>query len=801
MLNVIPRIKYDQEKVLSCSSRVIDQSANDSIKTLMDVVEEYVTNSIDSYIRLQRKKYPLPQKLDWSSSKELKVFIFYSDSAKTLKILDYAEGITIEQLNNFQIIGTHTSAFYNRGGFGRGAKFPACKGEVTIQSICNDKYAQCKIYKKKEDGEYVLKLENDQSNLNIMRQELKVTKNATLVTFKKYDNRIIDNDFTFYKPENFIERLRKLIPLRKILDKDFPVSIYFNNLDDNKNHTKKQYTVIKYDTPSHKEICHMKRIILKNYKNADIFVNLNKSNVFLSTKWKAEETRFRDSVFLITNGFDIVYANSLLFPEHKDFFGEIIIPDYIQILLNDSNKSILDANRRVGLNSDNSFYKELIDQVKSELSNLISIELNKTKLTDFHSNTYAKELSDISKKLSELFNKESSLADNDHNFKNILKLNGIACQARFIKMIPDESKQISVVLLDEFKNTNCDYINVMVHITKIDSTGNIKDTVQRSHKSISFPKKVKLIKTNNDWKATFKIIGEEVYKNTSDSNEEVMIQFSYEDKIDRIKFQVGYKQSIIDFENKNIIFKNKNVSVESGKRRTIAIYGKKELDGHWINVIHSNENAIKLINSKCRLVYPSKHKLNDYDPALPVNHCVGKIEIVGEKIKEETVMSIKEDTDIKCNINVVQMEGGFLYKLVNLEDKEIESRWNNDNVLEINRKYKLLSFINGSKYDDYPGENSSVVRSMVSHIIAYRTAEKAIFQKYDENDDTQKYHPFEIVQELTNAYQKALNITFDRLVLSFLSPSDKGNMNFLANLQFRNKHEEFMKMYEQVRKQ
>jgi hypothetical protein len=140
-------------KELSINPRLIIQSAKATVKNLIDGVVELITNSDDSYCELEQSGNII------SGVIEIYVNRMKGGICKTLKIKDYAAGMSDLELIEALEFGGETSGFYSgknvRGLFGRGLKETIIGlGEGEIITIKNGKKYRTKLWVDKKITKY-----------------------------------------------------------------------------------------------------------------------------------------------------------------------------------------------------------------------------------------------------------------------------------------------------------------------------------------------------------------------------------------------------------------------------------------------------------------------------------------------------------------------------------------------------------------------------------------------------------------------------------------------------------------------
>jgi hypothetical protein len=132
-------------KDLPINSRIVEQLSKATVKTLVDGIVELVTNSDDSYKRLEERGKPTNGIVDICASRKK------GGIADRLVVKDFAEGMTREELEKALEFGGETSGFSTgktvRGFFGRGLKETIIAlGEGEITSMKNGKLCRTRVW-------------------------------------------------------------------------------------------------------------------------------------------------------------------------------------------------------------------------------------------------------------------------------------------------------------------------------------------------------------------------------------------------------------------------------------------------------------------------------------------------------------------------------------------------------------------------------------------------------------------------------------------------------------------------------
>jgi len=206
-------------KDLPINSRIVDQIARATIRNLMDGIVELVTNSDDSYRRLEEKGKKVSGQIDIYVNRQK------GGICDKLVVKDYAEGMTREELEKAMEFGSETSGFKGgksvRGLFGRGLKETIIAlGEGEIKTIKDGMLCKTKLWKDKRTG----RPQYDDALLNEIQETS--DPNGTEINITITDERI-----KIMEHENFKDQLSKHYALRDIMaSKNRTIRLIFHDL-------------------------------------------------------------------------------------------------------------------------------------------------------------------------------------------------------------------------------------------------------------------------------------------------------------------------------------------------------------------------------------------------------------------------------------------------------------------------------------------------------------------------------------------------------------------------------------------
>lgn len=192
-------VKYGAKQELPISSAIVRQMSLGTIKSIVDAVVELVTNSDDSYIRLEEKKRKIDGKI------EIYIKRLKGGKCEELKIVDFAEGMSQDKLKEgVKFAEEKASGFEKgksvRGLLGRGLKESiVALGKGEIFTIKNNKLNAAKIWL--ERGKPYWSLASEETASSETREKLGITEgNGTVVKINVTNEKIKVPDYdTFDK--------------------------------------------------------------------------------------------------------------------------------------------------------------------------------------------------------------------------------------------------------------------------------------------------------------------------------------------------------------------------------------------------------------------------------------------------------------------------------------------------------------------------------------------------------------------------------------------------------------------------
>ncbi|TKJ37571.1 hypothetical protein CEE37_13735 [candidate division LCP-89 bacterium B3_LCP] len=318
---------------------------------------ELITNSDDSYIRLEDDDKPCKGKIEIEYNKE--------GYCGNFAVRDFAEGMSIDDVNkNFKTYGSATSGMKAgkrvRGYFGQGAK-DALAGMIDgkICTFKNDKFVECKLFI--EEGESWYEISDQIEATQELRTTHKISENGTIAYFKADPHQLICSvpQFNTVQEElanNYLLRKIMMNPKRRIVLLD---------LDSRKERP------LFYKKPPGKEIL-ADEFIISYGDYGDFPINIS---IWRAIKDLSQTGDDRDGSLLIVDEEDAVLDISLFRYETEPlawkFFGEVKINRFRDLL--EKEEPVL-RQERDGIENKHPFCQKLINEIEKRIEEKIKEE-------------------------------------------------------------------------------------------------------------------------------------------------------------------------------------------------------------------------------------------------------------------------------------------------------------------------------------------------------------------------------------------------------------------------------------------
>ena len=299
---------------LKLSKRYYELIRQFAIKDIFDALVELITNSDDSYHRLYKNK-----KIMNDGGPILIEVCQRRGKPSMLVVRDKAEGMTLDDMKNkLAEVGVRRSEEGDRGFMSRGAKDCTELGDVTFESIVDDKYFKAKLTTRSQ----FIPMVDKRKVTEQIRKSLHIERgNGTTVTIEVERH-------SLPRIEKILRDLPWHFALRDILDENSPCQVLIKDLN-----SKKKSQKITFLKPRADKIID-EVYDIPGYPNASAKFTVWKSDLLLEDP----SERFRRSGFII-KGERAIHECSMLQPSFerdpnsKYYYGRIECR-YIDNLMN-----------------------------------------------------------------------------------------------------------------------------------------------------------------------------------------------------------------------------------------------------------------------------------------------------------------------------------------------------------------------------------------------------------------------------------------------------------------------------------
>ena len=348
--------RFEEAQDLPIDPRITIQMSHEIIRYLYDAIVELVTNSDDSYKRLERDNIP--------AEGVVKIHVRRGKGGKCemLEVIDFAEGMDEESLREALVFAGESSGFQEgksvRGLFGRGLKEAIIAlGKGEIYSIRDDKLSIAEVWTDKRDNRSKRRvLEEPYVPSKEEREKLGIMEgNGTVVRI------VVTNEQIKCPPlGNFVPQIRDHYALRDINSvRSRKIRLEFES-PGQKN--EKMFETISYEGPKGKRIVN-EPIKLPRYGDK-VQIKIYESDEELESPYNNPFARA--GLLIKTSG---AILDNQLFKYQREktacfFFGEVIWHDLADRLR--KRESLLDLNR-VGVE----WRQEVCQVLESEIERIL----------------------------------------------------------------------------------------------------------------------------------------------------------------------------------------------------------------------------------------------------------------------------------------------------------------------------------------------------------------------------------------------------------------------------------------------
>jgi hypothetical protein len=342
-------------------------TAQYAIRDVYDALVELITNSDDSYARINKTDGQILIEVEHRHKGNSKI-----------RVRDRAEGMTLDEMRKkIKKVGDFTSGG-GRGFMGRGAKDCAALGQVTFESVKDNYYHKCEVLPSMEFVPY----SPSGKATDEIRKKLGIPRgNGTVVSIE------VNQNIRVPRHETLLSELPKCFALRDIMHKDSEQKVLLRNLNED------TLDPLIYNDPPGEEIVD-ETFEVPNYQGFSAHLVIYKTPEPLED---LADKRFRRTGFLIKGGRAIheitLFTNEFENDHYAHFyFGKLTCP-FIDSLCKEYDKRrenkephpeknpnlLIDPNRQGGLRRDHPFTKALFQIPTERLRALIAKDKEKEK--------------------------------------------------------------------------------------------------------------------------------------------------------------------------------------------------------------------------------------------------------------------------------------------------------------------------------------------------------------------------------------------------------------------------------------
>ncbi|MEW6376554.1 MAG: hypothetical protein AB1502_12290 [Thermodesulfobacteriota bacterium] len=678
-----------------------------AIRDVYDVLVELITNSDDSYHRLYKKQL----RSEDGGPILIEICEQRKGAPSFIRIFDKAEGMTLQtMLEKFGNVGSRCSEEGDRGFMGRGAKDCTVLGNMTIESIKDEKYYKCELTTKPqfipwEKGKSVTK--EIREILNIGRGDGTVIRLEIAPQYKIPHINTIIRDL----PWNYA--------LRDILSEHSSTKLLIRNL----NNPKMEREKIVYRQPEGELFCE-ESFLVPGYPEA-------KARLII---WRASEPledpsdRFRRSGLLI-KGERAIHECSLLYsglekePYAKKYFGRLEC-DFIDRLLNEYDKRrennethppenpslLIDPNRQTGLRRDHPFTKALFQIPSEKLRQLI--EKDKEKDKSIQKEIASKETQNrldrlakaASKFLTQQIEELEEVTPDDEVDKDFFSKKGVLIFPTYLNIAIGQIRTLTF------------YINRSIFEKEGQAVMVVSDDPAVSILDVPF--KLRLHPKRNDKLiVSFRIRGEAL-------KEAVCLQTKSEGLPEAEAIVKVIENKIEEHEfAESLEFEHNFYRIREGSSKTIRLFAKyPELvtQDTIINVVSSDSESIP-IKGRCHII-----------PVEGSNYALGEVVVQGRRLKGKAVEISASINGNKATtkVKVIQKEEEGVpikFKIVSKNLGIYRAAWSTlePNLLEISAAHDSIKRYLGPE-PDYAGQEKPQFRVLLAEIVAESVCRKSL---------------------------------------------------------------------------
>jgi len=703
-------MKLGEPTDLKLTKRYFEFNRQYAMRDAFDALVELITNSDDSYGRLKKKK----RRAEDGGPILIEV-CERRGQASILVVRDRAQGMTLQTMKDkLAEVGTRRSDSGDRGFMSRGAKDCTELGDMTFESIVDDRYYKAKVTTKAQFIPMVDKARVDEK----LRKSLHIPQgNGTTVTIEITRHRLPRTD-------RIISDLPWHFALRDILDEGTSGQVLIKDLNSNEKAAK-----IVFRRPEG-ELVYDDNYSIPNYRDAAASIKIWRSPEPLED---ISRDRFRRAG-LIIKGKRAIHECSLLQPSFErdayamHYFGRIDCP-YLDTLLDEYDDRrekgleptlwnpslVIDPNRQNALNRDHPFTQKVLEFPTKVLKELIdkdraSDAKRKTRIANDDTRSKLDRLAKAASKfLQEQTEEMDQISGDDEVDESIFAKRGVLIIPTFANVAVNEVRSFGFYVSRKIYEGDVSQV-------RIKSDSSALEVLDPSILISPHRKRMEMLY------GRFRVRGSEVKEGVYVETEcdglpkaEALLNV-----IER-RIEEHYFKASLEFEHKTC-------TIRDGRKKTLRLFAKyPELVNEETEVEVVSENAMDLpVRGRCLLV-----------PVEGSNYACADVKIEARRLhhKPISVIARLNGTEALTKVRIVQKEQRGVPMAIELRDEyfgDFRATWGDHedkpNLLMVSTRHLSVRRYLGQP-PHFTGQNSLHFKAILAEIVAESVCRKSLEQE------------------------------------------------------------------------
>lgn len=706
------KIKLGEPIAVQPDKRLHDHVMDTAMGDVIDALVELLTNADDSYGRLYRShKRPKDHG---------RILIERCEQRKGqpsyLIVRDRAEGMTlVRMIEVLKAPGALTSSVGDRGYMGRGAKDCARFGDMTFESIKDDRYYRCVLTKR---AAAVIPKENRRADRDLRKRLDILHGNGTIVRLE------VGAEFKIHQLRTLGEELGLHYALQDILDEESDGGVLLRNGLKPDEQPEKVIS----RRPTAETVCERESFSVPGYPGVVAGISIYRA----AEPFEDRPPRTRPYGFLII-GKRAIHERSLLDstidrdPNSRRYFGRIEC-DHIDVLLGEyeerrsrgedhppeNHRLLLDPGRRHGLETDHPFtralFKEPIARIRSLLEEDRKEERSRRK--EIANDETKKRLDRLAKAASRFLRKQvdeleelgTDEAVDDESFVKT----GILIYPTYLNVELEEERPLTVYVNKALVESADAPVVVTADSEALQILGS--PFVLHPHKS-----------REGQLLGTFKVVGRAVRSDVC-----ITAKCNGLPSVEALAQVIEPKAQDRVFDQP-LEFEREEYRVRCGAQKTLKLFARMpDIVRIASDVSLTSEDGTTVaVRGKCTL-----------SPVVGTNYAVGEVRVHGKRLKGKAGVRASLNghealTDVKVIERPVKDRGPKVeIRLCPEEFGSFRARWDDKRpnlLLVAGRHPSLVRYVGKPREDGtFPGQDNPIYRVLLAEIVAEAVCRKSL---------------------------------------------------------------------------